>query len=292
MKIVVIGTGYVGLVQGTCLADSGHTVTCVDIDENKVAMLLRGEIPIYEPGLDELVIRNAKAGRLKFTTDTAKAVADGAEVVFLAVGTPPGDDGSAELKYLFAAAKTVANSLVKPTVVVTKSTVPVGTGRKLQAIFKEQAKQRGVEELFEQVLVPTEKVTEVRRGRKMEAERKFFPGYVLVKCEMTDEAYHLIKNTPKVTGFLGSSGKPQPISEREAARYFGAREQAAAQPRHQVSVDYEIGDSVKVLDGPFARFNGLVEELDFDTNRVKVSVSIFGRATPVELDFEQVELSK
>ena len=141
MKIVVIGTGYVGLVQGTCLADSGHTVTCVDIDENKVAMLLRGEIPIYEPGLDELVIRNAKAGRLKFTTDTAKAVADDAEVVFLAVGTPPGDDGSAELKYLFAAAKTVAQSLVKPTVVVTKSTVPVGTGRKLQAIFKETAKQ-------------------------------------------------------------------------------------------------------------------------------------------------------
>lgn len=141
MKIVVIGTGYVGLVQGTCLADSGHTVTCVDIDEKKVAMLLRGEIPIYEPGLDELVIRNAKAGRLKFTTDTAKAVADGAEVVFLAVGTPPGDDGSAELKYLFAAAKTVAQSLVKPTVVVTKSTVPVGTGRKLQAIFKETAKQ-------------------------------------------------------------------------------------------------------------------------------------------------------
>ena len=141
MKIVVIGTGYVGLVQGTCLADSGHTVTCVDIDENKVAMLLRGEIPIYEPGLDELVIRNAKAGRLKFTTDTAKAVAEGAEVVFLAVGTPPGDDGSAELKYLFAAAKTVALSLVEPTVVVTKSTVPVGTGRKLQAIFKETAKQ-------------------------------------------------------------------------------------------------------------------------------------------------------
>jgi UDPglucose 6-dehydrogenase len=141
MKIVVIGTGYVGLVQGTCLADSGHSVTCVDIDENKVAMLLRGEIPIYEPGLDELVIRNSKAGRLKFTTDTAKAVADGAEVVFLAVGTPPGDDGSAELKYLFAAAKTVAQSLVKPTVVVTKSTVPVGTGRKLQAIFKETAKQ-------------------------------------------------------------------------------------------------------------------------------------------------------
>ena len=104
--------------------------------------------------------------------------------------------------------------------------------------------------------------------------------------------FRSVKNTPKVTGFLGNNGKPQPISEREAARYFGARDQAAAEPRQLVSVDYEIGDSVKVLDGPFASFNGVVEELDFDKNRVKVAVSIFGRATPVELDFEQVELAK
>ena len=163
---------------------------------------------------------------------------------------------------------------------------------KVAESIREQAKQRGLSDQFEEVLVPKEKVTEVRRGRKVDTERKFFPGYVLVKVDLTDEAYHLIKNTPKVTGFLGANNKPQAISESEAARYFGAAEAAAAQPRKQVSVDYEIGDSVKVLDGPFASFNGVVEELDFDKNRVKVSVSIFGRATPVELDFEQVELSK
>jgi transcription termination/antitermination protein NusG len=109
---------------------------------------------------------------------------------------------------------------------------------------------------------------------------------------MNDDVYHLVKNTPKVTGFLGSSGKPQAISESEAARYFGAAEAAAAAPKKLISIDYEIGDAVKVLDGPFASFNGIVEELDFDKSRVKVSVSIFGRATPVELDFEHVELSK
>lgn len=163
---------------------------------------------------------------------------------------------------------------------------------KVAQSIKDQAAQRGLTELFDEVMVPTEKVTEVRRGRKVDAERKFFPGYVLVKCDLTDEVYHLIKNTPKVTGFLGSSGKPQAISETEAARYFGAAEAAAAAPRKTVNIDYEIGDSVKVLDGPFASFNGIVEELDFDKNKVKVSVSIFGRATPVELDFEHVELSK
>ncbi len=118
------------------------------------------------------------------------------------------------------------------------------------------------------------------------------PGYVLAKLSMNDDIYHLIKNTPKVTGFLGSMGKPQPISEGEAQRFFSSREEAAAQPRHKISVDYEIGDSVKVMGGPFASFIGTVEELDFEKNRVKVSVSIFGRATPVELDFEEVELSK
>jgi len=118
------------------------------------------------------------------------------------------------------------------------------------------------------------------------------PGYVLAKLNLNDDVYHLIKNTPKVTGFLGPNGKPQPISEREAARYFGAREEAAAMPKREVHVDYEIGDQVKVLEGPFSSFTGVVEELDFDKNKVKVSVSIFGRATPVELDFEHVELSK
>ncbi len=155
-----------------------------------------------------------------------------------------------------------------------------------------EAERMGLEALVEAVEVPTETITEVKRGKKVQVERKVMPGYVLAKLGMTDDVYHLIKNTPKVTGFLGNNGKPQPISDREAARYFGAREAAAAEPRREISVDYEIGDSVKVLDGPFASFNGVVEELDFDKNRVKVSVSIFGRATPVELDFEQVELVK
>jgi transcriptional antiterminator NusG len=155
-----------------------------------------------------------------------------------------------------------------------------------------EAERMGLSEAVEQVEVPTETVTEVKRGKKVQVERKFMPGYVLAKLTLTDDVYHLIKNTPKVTGFLGSGAKPQPISEREAARYFGAREEAASAPKREISVDYEIGDQVKVLDGPFASFNGLVEELDFDKNKVKVSVSIFGRATPVELDFEQVELVK
>ena len=132
----------------------------------------------------------------------------------------------------------------------------------------------------------------VRDSVLAEAERKFFPGYVLAKLTMTDDIYHLVKNTPKVTGFLGSSGKPQAISEAEAARILNSKEEAAARPKQEIRVDYEIGDQVKVLDGPFASFNGLVEELDFEKARVKVSVSIFGRATPVELDFEQVERMK
>ncbi len=167
-----------------------------------------------------------------------------------------------------------------------------GFENKVRDAILTEAERKGLSQLVEAVEVPTETVTEVKRGKKVQVERKFMPGYVLAKLGMTDDVYHLIKNTPKVTGFLGLNGKPQPISEREAARYFGAREQAAAEPKRHISVDYEIGDSVKVLDGPFASFNGEVEELDFDKNRVKVSVSIFGRATPVELDFEQVELSK
>jgi transcription termination/antitermination protein NusG len=154
------------------------------------------------------------------------------------------------------------------------------------------AERMGLSALVEEVEVPTETITEVKRGKKVQVERKFMPGYVLAKLAMNDDVYHLVKNTPKVTGFLGNNSKPQAISDREAARYFGARDQAAAEPKRHISVDYEIGDSVKVLDGPFATFNGVVEELDFDKNRVKVSVSIFGRPTPVELDFEQVELAK
>ena len=164
--------------------------------------------------------------------------------------------------------------------------------KKVAEDIENKARQKGLDHLFEKILVPTEKVVEVRRGRKVDSERKFFPGYVLVRANLTDEAYHLIKNTPKVTGFLGSMGKPQAISESEAARILNSKEEAAARPKQEIRVDYEIGDQVKVLDGPFASFNGLVEELDFEKARVKVSVSIFGRATPVELDFEQVERFK
>ena len=155
-----------------------------------------------------------------------------------------------------------------------------------------EATRMGLDRLVEQIEVPTETVTEARRGKKIAVERKFMPGYVLAKLDMNDQVYHLVKNTPKVTGFLGSSGKPQPVSDAEAARMLNSKEEAAAAPKQKIKVDYEIGDAVKVLEGPFASFNGTVEGLDFDKSKVKVSVSIFGRATPVELDFEQVERSK
>jgi transcriptional antiterminator NusG len=156
-----------------------------------------------------------------------------------------------------------------------------------------EATRMGLDRLVEQIEVPTETTTEARRGKKIAVERKFMPGYVLAKLEMSDQVYHLVKNTPKVTGFLGAMGKPQAISEAEATRMLNSKEEAAANaPKQKVKVDYEIGDAVKVLDGPFASFNGVVEALDFDKSRVSVSVSIFGRATPVELAFEQVERSK
>ena len=167
-----------------------------------------------------------------------------------------------------------------------------GFENKVRDAILSEAERLGLETLVERVEVPTETVTEVRRGKKVQAERKFFPGYVLAKLAMTDDVYHLVRNTPKVTGFLGSSGKPQPISEAEAARILSTKEESAAAPKTKVKVDYEIGDAVKVLDGPFASCNGVVEELAVDHSRVQVSVSIFGRATPVEQVFEQVERVK
>jgi transcriptional antiterminator NusG len=168
-----------------------------------------------------------------------------------------------------------------------------GFENKVRDAIMAEATRMGLDRLVEEVEVPTEKITEVRRGKKITSDRKFFPGYVLAKLEMNDDVYHLVKNTPKVTGFLGSSGKPQPITDAEAARILNTKAEAAAvAPKAKLKVDYEIGDQVKVLDGPFASFNGLVEELDFDKAKVKVSVSIFGRATPVELEFEQVERMK
>ena len=159
--------------------------------------------------------------------------------------------------------------------------------KKVAESIREQAAQRGLAELFDQILVPTEKVVEVRRGRKIDAERKFFPGYVLVKMALTDDAYHLIKNTPKVTGFLGSDNRPMPISEAEANRILHQVQEGVERPKPSVS--FEIGEQVRVADGPFASFNGLVEEVDEVRARLKVAVSIFGRATPVELEYGQVE---
>ena len=159
--------------------------------------------------------------------------------------------------------------------------------KKVAESIREQATQRGLADKFEEILVPIENVVEVRRGRKINSERKFFPGYVLVKCDLTDEIYHLIKNTPKVTGFLGADNKPMAISDAEATRIKGQVQEGVERPK--ASVRYETGERVRVNDGPFASFEGLVEEVDEGRSRVKVAVSIFGRATPVELEFSQVD---
>ncbi len=158
---------------------------------------------------------------------------------------------------------------------------------KVAESIRDQARQRGLSDLFEEVMVPEEKIVEVRRGRKVDAKRKFFPGYVLAKMDLTDEAFHLIKNTPKVTGFLGADNKPMPISDAEAARILHQVQEGIERPKPSVS--FEVGEQVRVSDGPFASFSGVVEEVDDARSRLKVAVSIFGRATPVELEFAQVE---
>jgi transcription termination/antitermination protein NusG len=159
--------------------------------------------------------------------------------------------------------------------------------KKVAEAIREKASATGLGENFQEILVPTEKVVEVRRGRKIDTERKFFPGYVLVRMDMTDDAYHLIKNTPKVTGFLGADNKPTPISDGEAQRILQQVQEGIERPKP--SIHFDVGEQVRVADGPFASFNGTVEEVDEERARLKVAVSIFGRATPVELEYGQVE---
>jgi transcriptional antiterminator NusG len=162
-----------------------------------------------------------------------------------------------------------------------------GFERKVAQSIQEQTVQKGLQDEIAEVMVPTEEVVEMRRGSKVSTERKFFPGYVLVKMNMTDETWHLVKDTAKVTGFLGSRGKPSPISNAEAERLLHQIKEGVERPKP--SVTFEIGEQVRVSDGPFASFNGNVEEVDEEKARLKVSVSIFGRATPVELEDTQVE---
>ena len=165
-----------------------------------------------------------------------------------------------------------------------------GSEKKVAESIKEQAVLKGLEDRIIDVMVPTEEVVEMRKGTKVNSERKFFPGYVLVKMVMSDDVWHIIRNTPRVSGFLGSRNKPQPITEAEAQRIMKQMSEGVERPR--TAVDFEVGEQIRVTDGPFASFIGFVEDVDAEKMRVKVSVSIFGRSTPVELEFSQVEKIK
>ncbi len=163
-----------------------------------------------------------------------------------------------------------------------------GFEKKVAQAIQEQAGKKGLNNLIQEVAVPSEHIVEVKKGKKTNTERKFFPGYVLVKMEMNDATWHLVKNTPKVTGFLGGGGnKPLPISQKEADEIFRQVQEGADSPRFTIA--FTTGETVKIVDGPFESFVGVVEEVDDERNRLKVAVSIFGRSTPVELEYAQVE---
>lgn len=162
-----------------------------------------------------------------------------------------------------------------------------GFENKVAETIMEKAEKQGLGERVAEIMVPTEEVVEVKRGQRINAERKFFPGYVLMKADMSDQVWHLVKDTPRVTGFLGAGNKPSPITEKEAEALMKQIQEGVDRPRP--SVTFDIGEEVKVADGPFASFNGVVEEIDEEKAKLKVSVSIFGRATPVELEYSQVE---
>ncbi|MCX7338685.1 MAG: transcription termination/antitermination protein NusG [Alphaproteobacteria bacterium] len=162
-----------------------------------------------------------------------------------------------------------------------------GFEKKVVQAIQEQAEKKGMSDRFEEMLVPSEEVVEIHKGAKVNTEKQYFPGYVLVKMELTDETWHLVKNTPRVSGFLGAKGKPSPISEVEVSRILRQVQDSIEKPRHTLS--FEIGEQVRVCEGPFTSFSGLVEDVDGEKGRLKVSVMIFGRPTPVELEFGQVE---
>ena len=162
-----------------------------------------------------------------------------------------------------------------------------GFEKRVKSAIEERVRIEGKGELFDEILVPSEEVVELRSGKKVTSERKFFPGYVLVKMEMNDATWHMVNQIPKVAGFLGGGGRPHPLSDQEVDKILLQVEVGMEKPKPKVS--FAVGENVRVTDGPFVSFNGVVEEVDEDKTRLKVSVSIFGRATPVELDFVQVE---
>ena len=162
-----------------------------------------------------------------------------------------------------------------------------GFEKKVADSIKEQALKLDLNDMIEEISVPTQEIVEVKRGSRINTERKFFPGYILINMDMTDETWHLVKDTPKVTGFLGSSGKPSPITEEEAKAILSQVQEGVEKPKR--SVIFEVGETIRVADGPFASFNGVVEDIDEEKERLKIAVSIFGRSTPVELEYSQVE---